>query len=55
MSNNKQNSKKKAITIADISTVAANLEIGKETTFQDQIHIQRKSSIEWRINKIKNK
>lgn len=48
------NNKKKVITIADISTVAANLEIGKETTFQDEIHIHRKSGIEWRITKIQN-
>ena len=45
---------KKTITIADISTVAANLEIGKETTFQDEIHIHRKSGIEWHITKIQN-
>ena len=45
---------KKTITIADISTVAANLEIGKETTFQGEIHIHRKSGIEWHITKIQN-
>ena len=45
---------KKTITIADISTVAANLEIGKETTFQGEIHIHRKSGIECHITKIQN-
>ena len=53
MSTDKPNNKKKVITIADISTVAANLEIGKETTFQDEIRIHRKSGIEWHITKIK--
>jgi hypothetical protein len=50
---NKQTKKQKPVTLADISAVMANLEIGKDTTFNNQIHIQRKNWFEWDITKVK--